>query len=106
MGLQHEQRKFGRRAVALHAVVEVQGRAHAGCVVRNLSDGGALIELTDKKEVPREFGLRLANSNSLIECQLVHTNGNNLGIKFKSQDGPRGAAAKRAIRNAQDGLQG
>lgn len=106
MGLQHEQRKFGRRAVALHAVIEVQGRSHAGCVIRNVSDGGALIELIDKKEMPRDFGLRLGNSNSLIECQIVHANGNSFGIVFKAQDGPGGAAAKRAIRGAQDGLQG
>lgn len=96
-----EQRKFGRRSVALHAIVEVLGRSHLPCVVRNLSEGGALIELIDRAELPASFGLRLPNSNATIPCDRTHKTGNAYGITFRQQDGIVGAAIKRAIRNTQ-----
>lgn len=105
MDFANEQRKFGRRAVAMRATVEVLGRPHIACVIRNLSEGGALIELIDKAELPRSFGLLLHNSNAIIECALTHRTGNACGVAFKPQDGIVGAAVKRAIRNTREALQ-
>lgn len=96
-----DQRKFGRRAVAIHATVEVLGRPHFPCWIRNLSEGGALLELIDRADLPSTFGLRLPNSNASIECELTHQTGSAYGVAFKPQGGVVGAAVKRAIRNTQ-----
>lgn len=99
MSFENDQRKFGRRAVAIHATVEVLGRPHFPCLVRNLSEGGALIELIDRADLPPLFGLRLQNSNASIECERTHRTGTAYGVAFKPQVGVVGAAVKRAIRN-------
>ncbi|MEQ1697411.1 MAG: PilZ domain-containing protein [Hyphomicrobiaceae bacterium] len=101
-----DQRKYGRRAVAMRATIEVLGRSHISCIIHNLSDGGALIELIDKAVLPRSFGLRLHNSNATIDCELTHRTGTAFGVAFKPQDGIVGAAVKRAIRNTQEALKG
>ena len=101
----NEQRKHGRRAVAMRATIEVLGRSHHSCIIYNLSEGGALFELTDKAELPRNFGLRLHNSNATIDCGLTHRTGSAYGVSFKPQDGIVGAAVKRAIRNTREALE-
>jgi hypothetical protein len=100
-----DQRKYGRRAVAMRATVEILGRSHLACIIRNLSEGGALFELIEKAELPRNFGLRLYNSNATIECELTHRTGKACGVAFKSQDGIVGAAVRRAIRNTREALE-
>ena len=105
MDLVDEQRKFRRRAVAMRATIEVLGRPHIACNIRNLSEGGALIELIDRAELPHSFGLLLHNSNATIECELTHRTGNACGVAFKPQDGIVGAAVKRAIRNTREALE-
>ena len=105
MNFANEQRKFGRRAVAVRATIEVLGRPHIACFIRNLSNGGALVELIDKVELPRSFGLMLHNSNATIECELTHRTGNACGVAFKPQNGIVGAAVKRAIRNTRETLE-
>lgn len=99
MTFENDKRKFGRRAVAIHATVEVLGRPHFPCLIRNLSEGGALLELIDRTNLPPTFGLRLQNSNATIECELTHRTGSAYGVAFKPQSGVVGAAVKRAIRN-------
>ena len=84
----------------MRAVIEVLGRPHVGCVVRNLSEGGALVEPIDTTFLPHAFGLRLGGSNALIQCETVRSMGRTYGVTFKDAGGSAGAAAKRAIRRA------
>ena len=105
MDFANDQRKFSRRALAMRASVEVLGRPTLACTILNLSEGGALIELIDRAPLPRYFGLRLHNSNALIDCERTHMTGTAHGITFKPQDGIVGAAVKRAIRNTLEALQ-
>lgn len=95
-----EQRKFGRRAVAIHGTVEVDCRSLVSCVVHNLSEGGALIELIDKVELPRSFVLRLHSSNAKIGCELTRADGNSYGIAFHRLEGAAAVAVQQAVREA------
>lgn len=97
-----EQRKFGRRAVSIHATIEVDYRTLVSCVVRNLSEGGALLELIDTVELPQTFVLRLHNSDAKIACELTRSTGNTYGVAFNQLDGAAGAAVSRVIRDTKD----
>ena len=43
-----ERRAFGRRATHEHAIVRIPGRPALRCVIRNISDGGALLDFGDE----------------------------------------------------------
>lgn len=100
----NEQRKFGRRAVAIHATIEVECRTIVSCVVRNLSEGGALLELIDTVALPPSFILRLHNSDAKIPCMLNRSNANTHGVVFEQINGAAGAAVLRAIRDTKDAM--
>ena len=104
MDIIQDKRHSKRQAVLVRAEIEVLGRPRLACWVRNISDGGALLDLVEKGGLPRAFGLRLANSSVLLECEITHATKNNYGVVFKPQDGIAGAAMKRAIRNVQEQL--
>lgn len=105
MKLQHrDRRQFGRRAATIHAFIEMAGRPGVNCIIRDISEGGALIELFDSFELPKTFGLRLPQSNILVDCELVRATGpssNRFGVAFRPQNS---AVARRALRNAGDQL--
>lgn len=102
MDVINDKRHSRRQVVSVRAEIEVLGRPRMVCWVRNISEGGALIDLVEKTGLPRSFGLRLANSSVVLECEITHATKNNYGVVFKPQDGISGAAMKRAIRNAQE----
>jgi hypothetical protein len=104
MTILNERRRFGRRATTIHAFIDVSGRPGVACVIRNLSEGGALIELFQTTELPPAVGLRLPNTKIMIDCEIVRSTGNKLGIKFKPQHGSIGAEARRALKTAGDAL--
>ncbi len=104
MTILDERRQFGRRATTVHAFIDVAARPGVACVVRNLSEGGALIELFQATELPGAIGLRLPNTKIIIDCEVVRTTGNKLGVRFKPQHGSIGAEARRALKSAGETL--
>jgi PilZ domain len=99
-------RQFERSFVSVKAFVEILGRPRISCYVRNISEGGALIDIIDHVGLPRTFGLQLETSSVVIECELTHATKNNYGVAFKMPEGIVGTAMKRAIRRTQDALHG
>lgn len=102
MTFQHDRRQFGRRAATIHAFIELPGRPGLNCIIRDISEGGALIELFECAELPKTFGLRLPKSNILVDCVVARSDGaaNRFGVAFKPQHGVVGAVARRALRSA------
>ena len=92
-----DQRRFGRRATAIHATVEVENRPLVSGVIRNLSEGGALLELIDKTELPESFWLRLHDTNAKLLCELTRKSGNAYGVAFKAQGGNVAAIVRKAL---------
>ena len=54
------------------------------CVVRNVSDTGALLELTAPALVPNDFDLIIKPERSRRCCHVVHRDGLRLGVQFVS----------------------
>ena len=47
-----ERRQFGRRKTYVHAVIRARGRPPLLCVMRDVSEGGALLEVPDFGDPP------------------------------------------------------
>ena len=77
-----ERRVFGRRHSCIHATLFVPGRPPSPCIVRNFSNSGALLELTELVEPPFQVKLRLSTLGSDIDCEVRHARGLRLGVSF------------------------
>lgn len=79
---QSERRVFGRRTSAIHALVRIPGRPAEPCIVRNFSDGGALLEFTVEIELPPRFRLIVDAKGVDTLCEPRHKDGLLIGARF------------------------
>lgn len=77
-----ERRQFGRRKVAIHGWVIVEGRPRVPCVVRNISIEGALLEFDTPSWLPYYFKLIIEVSQFETECELRHQAPRSVGVRF------------------------
>ena len=54
------------------------------CVIRNISAGGALLELKGPALVPSHFHLIIKPTNVRRSCEVMRRDGLNLGVRFFS----------------------
>lgn len=78
-----EKRQFGRRRTSAHGWVRVPGRPPIACIVRNVSDGGALVELEDARSLPYQFRLVVPSLGIDRDCEPRHLRANQLGVEFR-----------------------
>jgi hypothetical protein len=52
------------------------------CVIRNLSESGALLEVPDPSHLPNEFTLMLKLEHKRRPCRVAWRAGSNVGINF------------------------
>ena len=77
-----EKRQFGRRQTFLHGWVKIPGRPSVTCVIRNMSDGGALL-IFDKPEcLPFGFLLDIDGKGQTFGCEVRHHYGAKVGVEF------------------------
>jgi hypothetical protein len=79
---QPEQRAFGRRESRIHAFVRVPGRPPEPCVVRNFSEGGALLAFPPAFEPPARFRLTVEAKGVDVMCEVRRRNGEECGVAF------------------------
>jgi hypothetical protein len=79
-----ERREFGRRTTCLHGWVLIEGRPRIACVVRNVSEGGALIECRVPKELPFQFQLSIDCKGFEATCEIRHKGATWIGVQFVS----------------------
>jgi hypothetical protein len=79
-----EQRQFGRRQTYMHAWISVQGRPRLPCIVRNISLGGALLELDRPSWLPFNFQLTIDSVKHVTWCEVRHHSANQVGVRFLS----------------------
>ena len=77
-----DRRIFGRRRSCIHATLFIPGRPPSPCVVRNFSNAGALLELSEPIEPPFCVKLRLSSFGADIDCEVRHARGLRLGVRF------------------------
>ena len=77
-----ERRQFGRRLARRKGWIVVAGRPRVTCVVRNLSEAGAFLEVDTPSWVPFQFELLLDDSDASIACEFRHTRPQGIGVAF------------------------
>ncbi len=65
-------------------ILTAKGRAPIGCTVRDLSDGGARIDVPDETLLPYEFELEVPDINLLVRTRVAWTSGHSYGLMFLS----------------------
>jgi PilZ domain len=105
-----DRRQFGRRAVVRHAWIVAGGGQRLACSIRNVSDGGALLELAVAATVANRFTLTLAEGTASAACEACHRSDTTVGVRFlKTQEAARfnelligtlAAVPKPAVRQA------
>lgn len=98
MAFGKDRRAVSRQVVAQPATAEACGRPPVSCLVRDITEQGALIEVTDGSYLPKSFALRLVRGNARIECQIAHVTSGRYGVSFTGTES-RDPAVKRAIRS-------
>ena len=98
MAFGRDRRAVCRHVVAQPALVEACGRPPVSCLVRDITEQGALIEVTDGSYLPKSFSLRLVHGNARIECQIAHVTSGRYGVVFKGTESSDPAVI-RAIRS-------
>ncbi len=82
----NEKRRSPRRAALMDAVIFYPNQnEHVGCMVRDLSQDGALLELPLAKNLPLVFWLRLEGESTLRFCTVAWQSENHLGVEFSEQ---------------------
>ncbi|MCP4072181.1 MAG: hypothetical protein GY742_10645 [Hyphomicrobiales bacterium] len=67
--------------------------ANVPCVIRNLSEIGALGEIATEFEIPQHFAMRIPMNEYEVNCQITWRNGRQIGIGFVS--GKRQTSSKK-----------
>lgn len=82
-------RKVQRRPVRQTAWVLLPDNKKYGCLLSNISDAGACIEVEDTATVPDDFLLLLsANGTARRGCHVIWRHPAKLGVRFERHDGP------------------
>jgi hypothetical protein len=59
--------------------------ASVKCIIRNLSDTGALLKITDTNAVPNCFTLQIPMHGYEVECQIIDQAGHQFRVEFTSE---------------------
>jgi hypothetical protein len=78
-----ENRKVRRRRVFKAALIQLPGGA-VSCVVRDLSETGALLQVPSQLGIPHEFSLRIPTAELDRPCRAVWRSAKGIGIAFVS----------------------
>ncbi len=81
-----ERREFGRRKTCLHGWLAVEGRPKIACLVRNVSEGGALLECEVPKVLPFRFNLIVDCKGFQASCEARHKTETWVGVRFVRVD--------------------
>jgi len=77
-----ERRQFGRRLIYTHALIHARGRPAVLCVMRDVSDGGALLEVAHPQWLPSRFRLVVEAAGFETDCEIVHREETAVGVRF------------------------
>jgi len=78
-----ERRRSPRQRTLLGGVVAFNGRRSTlDCTIRNLSDHGALMILSDAVALPEAFDIEIPSRQRQYPARLKWRNGNRIGIAF------------------------
>jgi hypothetical protein len=77
-----ERRKAQRRRTLKTGSLIFKNGGGVSCMVRNISAGGACLEVTDSLKIPDAFTLVVESDNILRRCQIGWRSKNRIGVAF------------------------
>jgi hypothetical protein len=77
-----DRRQFGRRQTSLRAWISVPGRPRLPCLVRNISLGGAFLEINAPTWLPYVFHLTVESTGFDADCEVRHQSATSIGVRF------------------------
>ena len=77
-----ERRKSGRSRVLKSAKLVLGRSAIIDCVVRNLTNKGARLQIANTVDLPREFEMTFDGGYSIRPCRLVWRTVTETGVEF------------------------
>lgn len=82
----NDKRKAVRRSIRYTAWIALDGKELHGCVLSDVSESGARIDIDDSKKIPDDFTLWLAsNGSARRKCHVVRREGRQIGVTFERQ---------------------
>lgn len=82
--MRKDNRKSRRRQVRYTAWMALSAEAHHGCLLSDISETGARIDVDDAETVPDHFELWLASNGSARRiCQVVWRKPTQIGVRFE-----------------------
>lgn len=82
-----ERRAFGRRAANLTGYVYLPGKAGIACTIKDISEGGALLEFPERMTLPLRLRLMREGSGVIADCEVRHARGKEAGVQFLTDAG-------------------
>jgi hypothetical protein len=77
-----DQRSAARHRILRAATIEFEGRT-IPCMVRNMSDEGAMLDVASTSEIPELFTLTVRADEHRTLCRLVWRNEKRIGVAFE-----------------------
>ncbi len=77
-----EQRAIPRRRVFKQGTLAFRGGGTVDCMVRNLSSGGARIDIPYQVGLPASFTLVIESDQFMRDCHAVWSNEQRVGLAF------------------------
>lgn len=78
-----ENRKHPRHKVFKAGTIAFNRAAGIDCTVRNISEGGACLEVASPLGIPPVFELYIPSEHAVHSCHLVWTSGRRIGVAFQ-----------------------
>ncbi len=79
-----DRRQFGRRQTCVHATIALRGRPAILCVMRDVSEQGALLEVLHPEWLPTRFRLIVEALGIESDCEVVRRTDGAVGVRFTS----------------------
>ena len=80
-----ERRQFGRRKACVHATIAPRGRPVILCVMRDVSEDGALLEVAHPEWLPSRFRLIVEAYGIESDCEVVRRTDVAVGVRFATR---------------------
>ena len=77
-----DRRAFGRRDTNLPGLLRLSNHVTLECVIRDISEGGALLEFPATVSLSGRMRLSVDGSGQEIICEARHARGNRIGVQF------------------------
>ena len=80
-----DRRQFGRRQTCVHATIAPRGRPVILCVMRDVSEDGALLEVSHPQWLPSRFRLIVEAMGIESDCEVVRRTEAAVGVRFAAR---------------------